>query len=95
MYFISFNVKINMASWLVSGRPVSAVQLLADRHFQDGLKVIPPAGGLPEGVLENRNPYGAAWWSIAQWGSQESIYGTDPTPHVSGEPCSGRMPTRP
>ena len=80
----NFLYGIILASGLASGLPVAAVQLLADRHFQDGLKVIPPAGGAPEGVLENREPYGAALWGLAQWGSQESIYGAVPTSLTSG-----------
>ena len=78
-----FMYGIILASWLASGLPVAAVQMIADRHFQDGVEVVSLAGA-NEGVIQYKEPYGATQWRFAQWGSQESIYGTDPTVLSSG-----------
>jgi len=73
-----------LAGWLASGLPAAAVQMIADRHFQDGMGVLAPVGGAVEGVLEYKEPYGATWWSLGQWDTQGSIYGVDPTVLPSG-----------
>ncbi|RKX45478.1 MAG: hypothetical protein DRP64_04660, partial [Verrucomicrobia bacterium] len=73
-----------LVGWMVSGLPVSAVQMIADRHFQDGVDVLAPADGTVEGMLQYKEPYGATRWQLAQWSSQESVYGTDPTGLSSG-----------
>ncbi len=80
----SFLYGTMLAGWLVSGRPTVAVQMIADRHFQDGAKVLAPVTGEVEGVLQYKEPYGTTWWSIAQWTTEQSIYGTAPTLLPSG-----------
>ena len=74
---------ILMIVWLVAVR-TGAVPLIADRHFQDGAMVLYPVGGLDEGIIQYKAPYGTTWWRLAQWGSQQSIYGTDPIALSSG-----------
>jgi|GEM_PF-1576410 len=69
---------------LIIGCPASAVQMIADRHFQDGAIVLNPVSGADEGIIQYKAPYGTTWWRLAQWGSEQSIYGTAPMVLGSG-----------
>ena len=74
-----------LVGWLASGLPVAAVQLIADRHFQDGLEVLTLDYSWDvEGVIQYKKLYGITHWRFAQWGTKESIYGTEPTVLPSG-----------
>ena len=70
--------------WQASTEPAAGVQLIADRHFQDGMKILAPVGGAVEGELQCKKPHGEIWWSVAQWGSRESISGAVPIGLGSG-----------
>lgn len=63
--------------------PTMAVELFGDRHFQDGIWVDDPAG-VREGEIRYTKFFGVPSWNIGQWGSVESIYGTEPTELPSG-----------
>lgn len=80
----SFLSGIVLAGWLISGLPIAAVQMIADRHFQDATTILDPINGSVEGVLQYKDPYGATWWSLGQWDTQGSIYGAVPTLRASG-----------
>ncbi len=58
--------------------PVQGVQLIADRFFQDGVNLLAPVGGAVEGQLEYKEPYSETIWSLAQWGSRGTLWGTEP-----------------
>ena len=57
---------------------VDAVQLIADRFIQEGVNLLAPVGGAVEGTLEYKDPYNQTIWSLAQWGSQGTLRGTEP-----------------
>ncbi len=73
--------------WLLTGAPVQGVQLIADRFFQDGVNLLAPVGGAVEGPLEYKEPYSETLWSLAQWGSQGTLWGTEPFELSSGAFC--------
>ena len=73
-----------LAGCLAYGWPVAAVQMIADRHFQDVVTVLDPVSGAGTGVLQYKQPYGSAIWKLAQWGSRQTIYGADPVVLNSG-----------
>jgi hypothetical protein len=58
--------------------PVQAVQLIADRFFQDGVNLLAPVDGEVEGQLLYKKPYSDTIWSLAQWGSRGTLWGTPP-----------------
>lgn len=61
-----------------------AAQLIADRFFQDGVSLLAPVGGAIEGPLLYKDPYGETVWRLAQWGSQGTLWGTEPEPLSGG-----------
>jgi len=71
-------------AFLLTSLSTDAVQLIADRNFQDGTKVLAPVGGAEEGLLQYKTPYGPIWWMLGQWGSQQTISGTEPIRLDSG-----------
>ncbi|NOU36321.1 MAG: hypothetical protein HOO88_06090 [Kiritimatiellaceae bacterium] len=73
-----------LTGWMIVGLSASAVQLIADRHFQDGVIILAPVGGADEGLIQHKQPYGETWWRLAQWGSTQSIYGVSPAALASG-----------
>jgi hypothetical protein len=73
-----------LTGWLVSGLHVMAVQLIADRHFQDGMIVLDPVSGADEGILQYKDSYSSTQWRLAQWGSQQTVSGAGPTALLSG-----------
>ena len=63
---------------------VDAVQLIADRFIQEGVNLLAPVGGAVEGQLEYKEPYNETFWSLAQWGSQGTLWGAEPQTVPSG-----------
>lgn len=53
-------------------------QLISDNRFQAGVSVMNPTGGAVEGPLQFTTKSGPPTWTLAQWLSHASIYGTTP-----------------
>ncbi|QHI69151.1 hypothetical protein [Tichowtungia aerotolerans] len=68
---------------LTAGCAVGA-QLQADRFFQDGVNLLAPVGGAVEGRLLYQDSYDETVWSLAQWGSRGTLWGTEPYRLPSG-----------